>query len=119
MKNIVKSFIILFFTSQVMSADFENLQLLEFDSNSELNKYMRNLKTALGVKCSYCHDMENKALDNPHKEITREMIILTRTINRHLLSLKDDDEKDTVELVTCWTCHKGNTKVEYNKPEDD
>ena len=119
MKYIVKSLIIFIFTSQLMPADFENLQLLEFDSKKDLKKYMKTLNTALGVKCSYCHDMDDKALDNPHKEITREMIILTRTINRHLLSLKNEDEKDTVELVTCWTCHKGNTKVEYHKPEDD
>ena len=115
----MKTIYLLFLITITLSNTFDNVQVLDIETRSEMKKYMKSISKDLGVKCSYCHDMENKALDNPHKEITREMIILTRTINRHLLSLKDDDEKDTVELVTCWTCHKGNTKVEYNKPEDD
>ena len=72
----------------------------------------------LGVKCKFCHNMNDKSIDPPHKEIAREMIILTRQINKHLHSLHKDKEEENV-TITCWTCHKGKTEVEPKRPVEE
>ena len=118
MKNMFKKYIILFSLSMLVSSDFKNLRLLEFTSKTELNKYMKSIQKDLGVKCKYCHNMDDKSIDTPHKAITRDMIILTRQINEYLSSFKKDKE-DTHASITCWTCHKGKTEVEQKRPIEE
>ena len=62
--------------------------------------------------------LNDKSIDTPHKEIAREMIILTRQINKHLHSLQKDKEEENV-TITCWTCHKGKTEVEPKRPVEE
>ena len=72
MNNMFKKYIILFFLSMLISSDFKNVRLLEFTSNTELKKYMKSIQKDLGVKCKYCHNMDDKSIDTPHKEKARE-----------------------------------------------
>ena len=100
------------------SDTFENVKVLNIESRSELKKYMKNISKDLGVKCSYCHDMDDKSLDNPVKDIAREMIILTRQINSYLIDINKDIKEKTTVSITCWTCHKGHPEVEEERPRD-
>jgi len=115
---LVRIFLILFFTSYLMANDFINVTVLDIKSRSEMKKYMKSISKDLGVKCSYCHDMDDKSLDNKHKDITREMIILTRQINNFLNSDPGIDSTNTKTVITCWTCHKGSTHVEKERPKE-
>ncbi len=75
----------------------KNLKLLQ---PSEIKEAMQAFKTALGVKCTFCHVEGNFASDdNHHKEIARKMIEMTREINGKF--------PDGKRHVTCYTCHRG------------
>ena len=100
------------------SSPFENVTVLDVESRSEMKKYMKMISKDLGVKCSYCHDMDDKSLDNPIKDITREMIILTRQINSYLNDINKNSEEKSIVSVTCWTCHKGSPHVEGTRPKE-
>ena len=100
------------------SNTFENVKILDIESRSEMKKYMKSISKDLGVKCSYCHDMDDKSLDNPVKDTAREMIILTRQINSYLNDINNNDKEKSVVSITCWTCHKGHPGVEEERPKD-
>tara|TARA_Y100000758_G_scaffold264449_1_gene203769 strand:- start:121 stop:474 length:354 start_codon:yes stop_codon:yes gene_type:complete len=112
---------IIFFVALIFPNDFKNLKVLDIKSKGEMQKYMKSISKDLGVKCSHCHDMDDKSLDTPEKEIAREMIVLTRQINEYLFSLQEQDTtaKNNQTLVSCWTCHKGDLKVEHKRPIED
>ena len=109
---------IILLVSVAFSSTFENVKVLNIESRSEMKKYMKSISKDLGVKCSYCHDMDDKSLDNPVKDIAREMIILTRQINSYLNDINKNEEENSVVSVTCWTCHKGHPEVEEERPKD-
>ena len=110
-----------------IASDFKDVRVLEhIDSKSEMNKYMKSISKDLGVKCSHCHNMNNKSENTPEKDIAREMILLTKHINE-MLNNKENDitledmnvgskKKNSSVVVTCWTCHKGNLNVENIRP---
>ena len=100
------------------SSTFENVKILDIESRSEMKKYMKSISKDLGVKCSYCHDMDDKSLDNPVKDTAREMILLTRQINSYLNDINNNDKEKSVVSITCWTCHKGHPGVEEERPKD-
>ena len=72
---------------------------------------MRNYNSALGVKCTFCHvgqDGERETMDfasdaNPHKDIARRMMAMTRRLNEQDLGVTDF----RLSKVTCYTCHRG------------
>ena len=105
------------FLTFIFSDTFKNVQVLEIDSRSEMKKYMKSISKDLGVKCSHCHDMDDKSIDTHQKDITREMIKLTRYLN-DVLNLVEKDHKDYRTLVTCWTCHHGNLEPEHHRPNN-
>ena len=109
---------IILLVSFSFSSTFENVKVLDIESRSEMKKYMKSISKDLGIKCSYCHDMDDKSLDNPVKDIAREMIILTRQINSYLNDINKNEEEKSVVSVTCWTCHKGHPEVEEERPKD-
>ena len=85
----------LFFSFLYSQDEFKNVQVLEINSKSEMRAYMKSIAKDLGVKCSHCHNMDDKSLDNPVKNKAREMIILTRQINDFLASVnKTEDKKE-------------------------
>ena len=98
-------------------AEFKNVKVLDITSKSEMRKYMKSISKDLGVKCSYCHDMDDKSLDTPKKDITREMIKLTRYLN-DLLNNEKEDTTNHATYVTCWTCHYGKTQPASIRPEE-
>ena len=51
----------------IMQDKPKNLQILEFESGRNLKKYMKSISKDLGVKCTFCHDLNDKAIDTDHK----------------------------------------------------
>ena len=43
---------------------FKNLQVLDINSKSEMRKYMKSISKDLGIKCSHCHNMDDKSLND-------------------------------------------------------
>lgn len=89
-----------------------NLKVLPAEIPQErLLAIMRNYTAALGVKCTFCHvgqDGKRETMDfasdaNPHKDITRRMMVMTRRINEQDFGVKDF----TQSKVNCYTCHRG------------
>ncbi len=122
-----KNILLIIVMSINIASDFKDVRVLEhIDSKSEMNKYMKSISKDLGVKCSHCHNMNNKSENTPEKDIAREMILLTQHINK-MLNNKENDitledmnvgskKKNSSVVVTCWTCHKGNLNVENIRP---
>lgn len=60
---------------------------------------MEEFRDALLVDCAYCHKGPNWATEeNPRKELARQMILMTRSINAQL---------PAPQAVTCYSCHRG------------
>ena len=113
-----KIYLILFFVCSILlSNDFKNLKVLNIESRNELKKYMKSISKDLGVKCSHCHDLDDKSIETNEKDITREMIRLTRYLN-DVLNTVEKEHEDYKTFVTCWTCHHGNLEPEHHRPEE-
>ncbi|HTE25452.1 c-type cytochrome [Flavitalea sp.] len=91
---------------------FKNLKVLNKNiTNDELEIVMKEFKTALGVKCGFCHaesKTDPKKLDfasdeNKHKDIARGMMRMSMKINKKYFK----ENKDTIASITCFTCHRG------------
>lgn len=101
----------------------QNLQVLPPETGPfELSQVMRGFTRALGVRCQHCHigteEMSLAEFDfvsdaNPHKNITREMMELVADINDDLSEIQNLHDADGLR-VTCYTCHRGDTRPETN-----
>ena len=83
-----------------------NLQVLtQVESKEQLQKIMEGIADALGVKCNYCHNVQNYASDEKEtKRKARTMLKMVMTINRDFINWEG------AEVVDCYTCHRGQTK---------
>jgi hypothetical protein len=94
----------------------KNIQVLKSLPDSQLFLLMNFVAVSLGVQCNYCHVDQGKdpntgrtkwvweSDDKPVKHKAREMM-------RMVLSIKANDKIDFRENpVTCYTCHRGQTK---------
>ena len=81
---------------------------------------MRNITSALGVRCPFCHvgqegqplEQFDFAKDEKHtKLIARQMMSMVEEINRRLDTLPKHEHEHEAEVpsvqVTCMTCHRG------------
>jgi Na+-translocating ferredoxin:NAD+ oxidoreductase RNF subunit RnfB len=91
---------------------FKNLKVLsKKTTNDELEIVMKQFKTALGVKCGFCHapsktdpkKMDFASDENKHKDVARDMMRMTLRINKKYFN----ENKDSVATVSCFTCHRG------------
>ncbi|MBA2329985.1 MAG: c-type cytochrome [Flavisolibacter sp.] len=94
---------------------YKNLKVLPRNiSKEDLDTVMKHFTVALGVKCNFCHirNEENTGFDfasdnNNHKKIARDMMIMTKRINRKYFNVKDEKNLNIDLEVTCYTCHSG------------
>jgi cytochrome c553 len=96
----------------------KNLKVLPKNiSGEDLHKIMDEWKTALGVKCNFCHapaaDTASHHLDfasdaKPEKDMARRMYKMAGKINKKFFKEAKDDKGNSVAVVTCITCHHGN-----------
>ena len=113
--------IVVAFTSLSFTNDepkFKNLKVLNKNiSKDELTIIMKEFKTALGVKCSFCHTesktnpgkLDFPSDENKHKNIARGMMKMTARINKK--HFKGEN------VMSCYTCHNGN-KEPKEKPKE-
>lgn len=82
-----------------------------FKSPAELQGYMRSLTEALGVQCSYCHNMRDFTADEPnlHKDKARQMMTMTFEINEKYFKDHPDEQ------MTCFACHRGREMPVFSK----
>ncbi len=99
-------------TPPAKPAQHKNLKVLPADiPHDRLIAVMRGFTGALGVKCTFCHvgqDGKRETMDfasdaNPHKDIARRMMAMTRRINEQDFGVADF----TKSKVACFTCHRG------------
>src|SRR5712691_2295960 len=94
----------------------KNIQVLKGLPDSQLFLVMNFVATSLGVQCNFCHVQQGKdpktgftnwiweSDDKPEKQAARRMMQM-------VLSIKANDKVDFREnAVTCYTCHRGQTK---------
>jgi len=85
------------------AAPGKNLKVYPPDTDTvQIKKDMKLVSKALGVQCDFCHDLDDFSKDdNKHKEVARQMMRMTASING---KLKKDGFKAE---VSCMTCHNG------------
>ena len=98
----------------------KNLQVLEFESVRDLKKYMKKIQKDLGVKCKFCHDINDKSIDTPHKKIAREMMRMQMDLNESFFALPGDSLQMHEEMtqISCWTCHRGTKGPQTVRPKE-
>lgn len=102
-----------------------NLKVLpKHISHEELGKIMDEWKTALGVKCSFCHapskdstshHMDWASDEKPEKNIARHMFTMTNKINKKYFKFNKDEKGELIPTVSCMTCHHGSPHPEGQK----
>jgi hypothetical protein len=91
-------------------AVFKNIQLLKGVPAGRLLKVMEiGYSRSLGVNCTHCHlvDLWERD-DKTTKQVTREMILMTRAINNDYLKKMKNLQGEN-PAVNCTTCHRGQT----------
>ena len=83
-----------------------NIQVLtNVQTKEQLTKIMEDISNSLGVKCNYCHNVDNYASDEKEtKRKARTMLRMVLAINRDFVNWEG------AEVVDCYTCHRGQTK---------
>lgn len=102
--------------------EHQNLQVLPKNiSNDSLDMIMDQFKAALGVRCTFCHvhngDDFSKGWDfasddKDEKKIARHMLIMKMEINAKFFNFANSTMPDTINVVTCNTCHRGHERPE-------
>jgi hypothetical protein len=109
------------FMPQQEAPKFTNLKVLPKDiSKDDLGKVMDGFKTALGVKCNFCHAQgkaDPKRLDfasdeKPEKDMARQMMKMTSKINKKYFHIKGAEAPNAVLAVNCISCHNGKAHPE-------
>ena len=105
------------YNKQVSSSDtglFKNLKILPKDiSKEKLDTIMHSFNAALGVRCNFCHSFANGKPDFPsdekfEKEVARYMLTMTSEINIKYFNHENSNRPDTISVIKCFTCHRGN-----------
>lgn len=109
---------------QQQPVSYKNLKILPKDiTKAELDTTMRRFRTALGVRCNFCHaqsaanpqQMDFASDAKPQKETARKMIRMVMAINKKYFHEKGDLKNLSAMDVTCKTCHNGKEKPEKLK----
>ena len=103
----------------IMQEKPKNLQVLDFESVRDLKKYMKTIQKDLGVKCTFCHDINDKSIDTEHKIIAREMMIMQIDLNKRFFAQIGDSliKHENTLQISCWTCHRGTKKPPLVRPK--
>ena len=111
------SLIIIF---SIGAGQLKNLQVLDFESERELKKYMKTIGKDLGVKCTFCHDINDKSIDTDHKLVAREMIRMQMDLNKGFFAQIGDSllHHETSLQISCWTCHRGSNDPQLIRPKE-
>ena len=118
--NSFRFYISIFIIFSISIGQLKNLQVLDFESERSLKKYMKTIGKGLGVKCTFCHDINDKSIDTDHKVIAREMMKMQMDLNKSFFSLIGDSllQHENTLQISCWTCHRGNKTPQLVRPKE-
>jgi hypothetical protein len=104
----------------IMQEKPKNLQVLDFESVRDLKKHMKTIQKNLGVKCTFCHDINDKSIDTEHKIIAREMMKMQIELNKGFFAQIGDSllQHENTLQISCWTCHRGTNKPQLVRPKN-
>jgi hypothetical protein len=87
-----------------------NLQVFKGYNYGQIVGQMAYYTTALGVQCTYCHNVQNYAYDTATKKIARTMQIMSNGVQHDWIEpvKRDYPNYAVVGAVGCATCHRGN-----------
>ena len=93
--------------------EFKNVQILKGLSEDALYATMRGYDKDLGVGCGFCHVVDDRRSgfekdDRPQKLKARQMLLMTRALNKSHPVLKGS--------ITCRTCHAGKKQPVSSPP---
>jgi hypothetical protein len=93
---------------------YKNIKVLKGLPAPRLQAVMMGFTKSLGVQCGHCHvqtqgQFEWEKDDLPAKEMARTMLKMARNINQENFGGNAP--------VSCWTCHRGQTKPQSSPPE--
>ena len=111
------SLIIIF---SIGTGQLKNLQVLDFKSERELKKYMKTIGKDLGVKCTFCHDINDKSIDTDHKLVARGMMKMQMDLNKRFFAHIGDSllNKENTLQISCWTCHRGSKEPQLIRSKE-
>ena len=90
---------------------YENLRQLGDLPANELREVMYTFVAALGVGCTHCHIPGDwSSDDNIEKLMARRMIEIRAGLQ--------NDFFDGREVLTCWTCHRGEPRAQTKVPRE-
>ena len=118
--NSFRFYISIFIIFSISIGQLKNLQVLDFESERNLKKYMKTIGKGLGVKCTFCHDINDKSIDTDHKVIAREMMKMQMDLNKSFFSLIGDSlvQHENTLQISCWTCHRGSNEPQLIRPKE-
>ena len=89
---------------------FKNVTILGDVPAARLLRTMQSYTRALGVACTKCHVADDWASEEKDdKEVTRDMMKMTRAINEDYLQ-KIKALADDKPSTNCFMCHRGQAK---------
>ena len=90
-------------TAQTAQKAFKNVQVLKDIPADDLVPTMQFISGSLGVECGFCHVRDAFEKDDKEpKQTARQMMRMELAINARNF--------DSRRAVTCYTCHRGQTK---------
>jgi len=102
-------------TPQMSDKVFKNVQVLKGITVDEFMGTMGVFTTSLSLCCGNCHTGAGTSnpkweADPPRKRTARAMIAMVQNINKTNFGGR--------QVVTCWTCHRGQTSPSVTPPLD-
>ena len=92
-----------------------NVKVLTGLYAQQFQEEMNLIVQGLGVTCNTCHVRNNFASDEkPEKLKARQMLEMTKALNeKYFPDYKPKEGESVLGLVTCYTCHKGETTPKH------
>ncbi len=128
---VIAGFVLMVSVSLAFTKDdpvFKNLKVLPKNTTKQqLDSVMHHFTASLNVRCSFCHVRNDSArtMDfasdaNPRKNKAREMMKMMDKINDKYFDVTGAKRDITTQLlVTCYTCHHGNTDPATQPPTQE
>ncbi len=92
----------------------KNLKVLPKETpRREVTALMKTFNKALGVKCAYCHNTKDYALDEKkHKDIARSFMRMTLEMEKSTFSYQGAPKV----RFNCYMCHRGQEEPVLTPP---
>ena len=118
--KIINFYLSILLSISILSGELKNLQVLDLDSERAIKKYMKVIAKDLGVKCTFCHDLNDKSIDTDHKLIAREMMKMQKNLNKYYFAQIGDSllKYENSLKISCWTCHLGSKHPQLIRQDD-